>query len=903
MRTTDVGYLVPPVVATDAEEFTALAAAAHEAGQAGRSQEREDLCRQALALWAGPTAYDGVPDEIVLAERTRLDELRRRVRADLATGLLESPVTGAAEESFTLARELWEANPLDEGAASLAMRAAYRLHRQAEALEIFDALRRTLRDELGVDPGPAVREVHARVLAHDATLGGAEPPPTGMTRRGLPAPTSPSIGRDEEVATVIRAIEGGRRLVTVVGPGGVGKSRLLADVGAALAERGEVAYVCFSGLDDLDTADQVAGRLAVASAVPLQREDDVGALIAALRAAELTIVIDEAEWLLAPVAELAGALLAGCPGLRLLVSSRVPLAVVGERVVALDPLEVADGDGPLDDIRAAPAVRLLAQRLADGGGPHPDELSAWSEDGLRLLARIAERVDGLPLALEIVAGAAGTAPVEELVDLVQRPLDLTAADVDRDARQRTLRETISWSLDRLPHQARVALRRLSIFSGPFSAAAARVVCGFDPDDVDRQLRALTRDRLVTMERTSTATSFRLLRTVRDLAREGLVTAGELDVTRARHRRWHVALWRDAPLSDELIEDVSRTYDDHLDALRSALEVGNDAAAADIAIALVRLWMFTEMPAPGIRWTETLLARPRITGRQRARLEVAHGALTQAPSWTAADIERLAAELVDDADWSFMLFLLTALHGYVRGDLAAAHRQLDRAFAVAEAGARHHLPEAVATRAVLVATDGDAARAVTLAHEALARIGPHGAAIHLTVVIPKVALALIEAGQPDEAWELLNRAALEAAERIALPPTATTAINAGWAALGVDEWEAAFTWFARGAVGVQAVAIPAAIGEAACGAGAALVALDHPSAPELLSLGEWLVRSDGQELPPTLADAVAKAVASVGTTPPPEDWTPDLAMARVVQLVREAAPVVSAITPAVSGTTR
>ena len=130
-----------------------------------------------------------------------------------------------------------------------------------------------------------------------------------------------------------------------------------------------------------------------------------------------------------------------------------------------------------------------------------------------------------------------------------------------------------------------------------------------------------------------------------------------------------------------------------------------------------------------------------------------------------------------------------------------------------------------------------------------------------------------------------------------------AINAGWAALGVDEWEAAFTWFARGAVGVQAVAIPAAIGEAACGAGAALVALDHPSAPELLSLGEWLVRSDGQELPPTLADAVAKAVASVGTTPPPEDWTPDLAMARVVQLVREAAPVVSAITPAVSATTR
>ncbi len=446
VSTSDAGYLVPVDVRTDADQFVALAGEAHDAATNRDAAACEDLCRRALALWSGDTAYEGLRAELVLAERTRLGELHRRVRTDLAECLLRP---GAArvglEEALALSRQLLHENPLDEGAAALAMQAAYRLGRQAESLEVYDSLRRTLRDELGVSPGPVVAEVHARVLAHDVAFGAGSPKGAGPTDRTgptqpghpvdpgppgrrvpvhpgrrVPVPTSPTVGRAAEVEAVLAALAEGRRLVTVTGPGGVGKSRLLADVGAALGPQADVVHVSLSAHAGLTPAELAAG-VAVTTGLPLEGDDDVAALVRALRSSDLTVLVDEAEWVLESAAEVAAAVLAGCPDVRLVVTSRTPLAVVGERVVVLEPLATADPEGDLGALRAAPAVRLLAERLADRGCAPTGDLAAWSDLDVRVLGRVARRVDGLPLALEVVAGSSATVPLDRLLDLVAEP--------------------------------------------------------------------------------------------------------------------------------------------------------------------------------------------------------------------------------------------------------------------------------------------------------------------------------------------------------------------------------------------------------------------------------------------------------------------------------------------------
>ena len=886
VETNHVGYLIPSAISTDADRLTELATAAQEAELAGRATEREELCRLALDLWQGSTPYDGVPDDLVLAERVRLEELHRRLRADLAEVLLASPKPSALDEAMPLARDLWESNPLDERAAGLLMRTLFRRQRQAEALEVFDSIRRTLRDELGVDPGPALRDLHARLLAQDATLGVETPTTPLLPRRGIPAPTSPTIGREDEVAAVLSTLEQGRRLLTLTGPGGVGKSRVLLDVGAELLTTGvEVVHVDLSGHAHVDTAEQLAAGVGLGAGLVMASGDAVGALVSALRSADITVLVDEAEWLPEQTAEVASALLAACPGVRLLVSSRIPLSVVGERVIALDPLPTADPAGAPDEIRRAPAVRLLAERLADRGGAYPAAIDDWSEEDLRLLAEVARGLDGLPLALEIAAGAAGGVPLALLVDLVRRPLDLRIEEQGRDARQQSLRHTVSWSLARLAPEARALLRRVSVFAAPFTSAAARAVSGMDPADVDRELRTLTRDNLLTVERTSSTLSFRMLRTVRDLALEELAEAGEEADTRARHLRWFAGLWRDAPLSDALIEQVSRTYDDHLEALRHALEHGNDPAAADLTITLSRRWIFAETPGAGLRWTEQLLARPLVTERQRARLAVAHAALLQHSPSLPLEIDELAAALEGDPDWGFMLFLTAGIAAYGSGDPEAAVAHLDRCADLVAEGASHHLPELIASRAVFVAATGDAETALALARDALARVGPSSSAVHLVTVIPKVALAMIDAGRPDEALTLLTRAAADASERFGIRPTSTTAVNAGWAALAIGEPGTALAWFRPTLIGPSAFVTPGAIGEAAAGAGVALAMLGSADAPELLGLGALLLRVDGMELPPGLAELVDNALPAHQVVTPPADWATELAASRVVQLVR------------------
>jgi hypothetical protein len=277
----------------------------------------------------------------------------------------------------------------------------------------------------------------------------------------------------------------------------------------------------------------------------------------------------------------------------------------------------------------------------------------------------------------------------------------------------------------------------------------------------------------------------------------------------------------------------------------------------------------------------------MTERQRARLQVARAAFRHGIDWTPDEHRRIAAALSDDPDWACQLGLVESITAYALGDVDRAMNRLGHCLALAGERARHHLPEVVATRAVLEAADGRHDLAVASAHEAEARVGASATAVELVTVLPKVALALLDAGEPREALDLLARSAEQAADRFGIRPTGTIAVNAGWAALALDEQAEALAWFARSLLGPQAFVTPAAVGESAVGAATAMTALGRGGAAELLGHGRWLLAEEDNVLPPSLAAHVQVAVDAVGVVAPPPAWTVELAAARVTQLVSAA----------------
>lgn len=432
----------------------------------------------------------------------------------------------------------------------------------------------------------------------------------------------------------------------------------------------------------------------------------------------------------------------------------------------------------------------------------------------------------------------------------------------------------------------MVLRRLGVFAGPFTTAAATAVVGNGSGQVDRAVRELARHNLLRVERTPTTLSFRMLRVVRDLARDELASAGEDEATRQRHRRWFAGAWRDAALCDDLVEHVGRTHDDHLEALGDALAHDDGVAAGDIALALCRRWQFVEASAVGTRWTTRVLVQRGLTDRQRARLEICRAGFLQGADWDAEHHELLRAALEGDAEWSALLDLTGAITAYASGDVSTARHHLDLA-RTAAASVHWLLPEIIATRAVVDAAAGDADAALVGARDALARVGATRSAVHSVTVVPKVALALLDAGRPGEALELLTTAAADAEARFGIRPTSTTAINAGWSALAIDDGVSALSWFRESLTGPQAATATPTIAEAAMGAGCALAALAHPAAAEVLGLGRHLLAASHQELPPTLEALTARAEEAAGVLATNPGWDVELASNRVAQLLSDA----------------
>ncbi|MFJ9696368.1 BTAD domain-containing putative transcriptional regulator [Kitasatospora sp. NPDC101183] len=594
----------------DAARFLRLADRARGAADPAA---RAALLTEALDLWRGPAYADFADQEFVRAAADRLTEQRLTVLEEQAEARL------AAGDHALLTGELADLtarHPLRERLRALQIRALYASGRQSEALAAYEDLRTRLLDDLGVDPSPELAALHRAVLRQAPELTPALLPTASSH---LPASLTPLIGRDEALAHLARLLRTAR-LVTLSGPGGVGKTRLA--VAAADAVRCEdlpdgTWFVEFSGLRHgtaTELAQVVASTLGISDHAPAALSvSGTGSpspahhLASVLRDRRALLVLDNCEHVVDAAADLATLLLSTAPGLRVMTTSQEPLGLPGEEVFLVEPLPTEE------------AVRLFTQRAAaaaPGFSPAPSDLAA--------VAEICRRLDGIPLALELAATRVRALGVHELAArLGDRFRLLTTGRRGAPGRQQTLRAVIDWSWELLSAPERIVLRRLAAFSDGCDLRAAEAVCagdGVTAPEVPELLIRLVDRSLVVVVPGPTGPRYRLLESVAAYATERLHEMEDLTAVRDRHLAHYLALAERA--EPELRRAGQRSWLTRLDA-----ESGNLLAALDEAL--------RRAPAEAVRLATALawwwLVRGRLTQARRSLRAVLDAA---PPSGTA-----------------------------------------------------------------------------------------------------------------------------------------------------------------------------------------------------------------------------------------------------------------------------
>ncbi|MGW7481249.1 BTAD domain-containing putative transcriptional regulator [Nonomuraea muscovyensis] len=450
--------------AVDAERFETLTGQARAAGD---PRARTGLLADALALWRGPALADFADEGFARTTVARWEEQRLAATEAYAEARLE---LGGHQELVGELGELVARHPYRERLRAAHMRALYRAGRASEALESFRELRCRLAEELGLDPGPELAALHRAILAGDPSEDAPSARPVRPTGN-LPAPVTELIGREHAVQRVRELLATGR-LVTVTGPGGVGKTSVALAVARTLAN----AHADGAWLVDL-TAWDGSGDLAELVLSVLSIPDPPGdarhateRLAAVLRERRTLLVLDNCEHVVEPAAALAGALLPAASGLRVLATSREPLRLRGEARWELPPLDVPDTDDPVR-LAGSPAVRLFLTRA--GLEPAPETAAR--------VAEVCRRLDGLPLALELAATRVPALGVSELAARLRVPRDrfglLGSGPRDAPVRQRTLAAVIDWSWQLLDAAERAVLCRLAVHAGGCTLDSVEALCG------------------------------------------------------------------------------------------------------------------------------------------------------------------------------------------------------------------------------------------------------------------------------------------------------------------------------------------------------------------------------------------------------------------------------------------
>jgi len=614
--------------------------------------------------------------------------------------------TGGKEDFGALLRRYRRAVGLSQEAlaerAGLTAQAISALERGVRQAPYRDTVR-MLGDALSLDPAEraALEASVARRRGPATTLA---PAATEQRWPGVPIPPEPLLGRDEAVAALADLLIGGARLITLTGPGGVGKTRLGLATARAVATHFADGAVCFVPLAPLRDHGLVCS--AIVGALGLREAGGDGPLEALrvhLADRQQLLVLDNFEHV-APAAPLLAGLLAACPRLAILATSRAPLHLQGERRYAVAPLVTPDPTTlpTLDALARSPAVALFVRQ---GQAAVPG--FALSEANATAVAAICRRLDGLPLAIELAAARVRTLPPAALLTRLALALPLlTGGARDLPERHQTLRATLDWSHDLLHQGEQTVFRRLAVFAGGCTLEAAAAVCGTGAplaiellDWLGALLDQGLVQRTIPPDDEEDAPRFTMLETVREYALECLAREpagqGEADATRRRHAAYYLALGEDAEphlAGERQVPWLARLVCEH-DNLRAALdwslgEGGEPLAALRLAAAIWRFWLTRGYADEGRRWLgRALAAAPAVeaTVAVRAKALAAAGALAHSQgdyTGAAASTEEslmLWRVLEDRVGIAGALGTLALVHKS-RGDYAGATRLFEEALA-------------------------------------------------------------------------------------------------------------------------------------------------------------------------------------------------------------------------------
>jgi predicted ATPase/DNA-binding SARP family transcriptional activator len=618
------------------------------------------LFEQALALWRGEPFGD--LDTAWLASiRATLAQERSAAALDHVDVALRCGQHGALLSTLsTLAGE----NPLDERVTGQLMLALYRSGRRAEALTCYQQARNRLAEELGTDPGPALQQLHHRILADDPALAqvattpgtGPRPKPRRLfvgrdqeLEHNLPTELTRFIGRSTELGNIERLVRD-RRLVTLAGVGGCGKTRLAVRVGFRLLDRWPDG-VWLVDLGPVTDPEQVPRLTATTLGVLIEPGGDpLLALAARLRQRRMLLCLDTCEHLLDAAAALADTVLRGCPGVSVLATSREPLGVAGETVWRAPALKEDE------------AVELFADR-AGLVVPGFDVNAARAE-----VRAVCSRVDNIPLAVELAAAWMRVLSPAQIAASLDDRFRLLAGGPRRTIpRHQTLRASMAWSYALLDDDEQAVFRRMAVFLGTFTLEAVDAVCGGDgilDRDPLTMVGRLVDTSLVSVREDEDRIRYRLLDTVREYATEQLRATGELEAIRDRHLDYHLTQAESAQQGLETDQDFwRRELQSQHDNIHAALEwglsvPGDHADRADrgrrLAAAMARQWFICGHVDAGLEFLRRAIdCDPGDRSALQGRL-LTGTALLGMISWRPAVVEqtvgaglRLAQEAGDD----------------------------------------------------------------------------------------------------------------------------------------------------------------------------------------------------------------------------------------------------------------
>src|SRR5712691_2558415 len=626
--------------AIDLRRFEQLAREGRRALERGDAQGAAILLREALELWRGP-AFGGVATNRFLEgerarlEAERLDVVEDRVEAEMRLGQ-HARLIGELEG-------LVAENPFRDMLCGQLMLALYRAGRQAESSSAYQAVRVRLADELGMDPGPYLQDLLVKILRQDPSLEvqrrlGAEPGSLPVTN--LPTPLTSFVGRKQAVARIGQLLARSR-VVTLVGPGGIGKTRLALEVGRGLLE----SYpdgVWLTELASLTDGGLIPEAIRVTLGVSEARsKSPIETMTTYLQQRCLLIILDNCEQVVEAAAQVVEKLAVRCPKVAFLVTTRERLRIAGEQLWQVEPLSLpeATSSGPGDHVAESEAVQLFLDRAALSRSSF-----ALTDANSRAISEISRRLEGIPLALELAAAQVATMSTDEIERRLDDPFPLlTSGHRTASHRHQTLMAAVQWSYDLLAEDQRLIFDRLSVFRS-FDLAAAATVCSMSINERDICIATTLRlvdKSLVRFE----GGRYRLLEPLRTFAAEKLHSRAEAASMEERHCRSFLAVADDRQ-PGELAGWLNRMETER-DNLRIALgwALNNDQElAAQIVLALDLWWRLRSHGGEVHPYLDALLQNREAQDATRARLLMNKGWY----SWYAVSAPEAAVEPMESA---------------------------------------------------------------------------------------------------------------------------------------------------------------------------------------------------------------------------------------------------------------